>query len=126
MSELEAASKEDDMSATSSLEVTIAPVRGRAGIKVWLHLHDIFSRRSHTTEEGVELDIEETNFSHKLRLVSRRDLYVLACRRLKVIKFSSIGCHLKFLRTRYRARILSRHPLVKTWKGKRWWWWCHG
>jgi hypothetical protein len=38
------------------------PFTKRAEINVWTHLLDIHHRHSHTTEEGMELDIEEKLF----------------------------------------------------------------
>lgn len=74
-----------------------------------LHLLDIRRRRSHTTVEGVELDIEQTNISHEWRLDCRRVLSALARRRLKVITFASVEFLVKFMRARFRARMASRH-----------------
>jgi hypothetical protein len=52
--------KEDDnVSASSSYELSAAPSTRRAGINVRLHLIDIHSRRSHTTVDGVQLDSEK-------------------------------------------------------------------
>jgi hypothetical protein len=60
--ELEADSKkEDNMSATSSCEVIVAPFTKRARINVWLQLLDNCCRHSHTTVEDMELGTEEKN-----------------------------------------------------------------
>lgn len=83
----------------------MAPFTERAEISVREHLLDIRHRRSHTTVEGVEGDVEETNFSHEWHLVCQ----FLVWRHIKVTRFASVGCHLKFLRAQIASRCPSDH-----------------
>jgi hypothetical protein len=73
-------------------------------------LLDIHRRRFRTTVEGMESKIEEKIFYHAWRLDCQRVLCTLAWRRLKVIRFESVGCCLEFLGASFRVRIASRHP----------------
>jgi hypothetical protein len=56
--------QDDNMSATSSCEVTMTPFTKRIGINVRVYLLDIHRRRFRTTVEGMESKIEEKIFYH--------------------------------------------------------------
>jgi hypothetical protein len=108
------------MSATSFCEVTMTPFTEKAGINVQVHLPDICHRSCHSGRCGVRHRRDKL-FPWMMFRLPDSSLCPGMEKHLKVIRFASVGQHLKYMRAHFWVWIASQHSFVHhragTWCG---------